>query len=495
MKRTRTIRFRLSMALLQVFVLIAMLALVSLWRLSDYHRTADDIHDRYLPGTQVLGDLSTLTADFRTLEAAALLSATEAGRRADRTEIDKIDNRIADLLASYDESPPPEALLPFYRSFTDLWRDYRALAAQTLALAGTQPDKAVALFRSGSHDAYEAAADALWILAARNRMAADEASRRTERSYEQALWLTIAGTVLGGVVLLGGIIHIRRAILLPLARLATAMRRLAANDMEIGPLETSRGDEIAEMAQAVEIFRQNAVALTEKLAQEQRLAELQRNVVAMASHEFRTPLTIIDGHAQRLINRRDKSNAAEVDERAGKIRQAVARMTGVIGSLIESARLIDAPEADFALFDLAELLAEACQFHRDMASHARIVEQISGPLMMNGDSKLMFQLFSNLLSNATKYSSEDGTVRIEAERRCDELAVRIADQGVGIPAEDRDRVFERYFRGSNVAGTVGTGIGLHLVRIILDLHGGEIAVESREGEGTLFTVSLPGAAL
>ena len=492
MKRARTIRFRLSLALLQVFSLIAVVALVSLWRLTDYHRTAEDIHDRYLPATQFLGDLSPLTSEFRAFEAEALLSATVAERQATKTEIDKIDSRIADVLAAYEELPPPPALLSYYRSFTDKWRDYRTIATRTLSLAERNPAAAAASFRGDSFDAYGAAADALWVLNERNRLAVAEASRRTEISYEQALWLSVAGILLGGLILLVGAIHIRRSIMVPLSRLAKAMRHLAAEDMEFGRLDTGRGDQIGEMAQAVEVFRQNAIALNEKREQEQRLAEMQRNFVAMASHEFRTPLTVIDGHAQRLINRLDKADAAEVSERAGKIRQAVARMSGVIGSLIESARLIDAPDASFSQFDLGPLLAEVCQFHRDMAPRARIEDRIAAEAMpMLGDPRLIFQLFSNILSNAAKYSPDEGVIEVEAERRGEKLAVSVKDQGLGIPAEDRERLFERYFRGSNVSGTVGTGIGLHLVRIVLDLHGGEIVVESREGEGARFTVFLP----
>ena len=491
MRQSRTIRFRLSLALLQVFLLIAGLALVSLWRLTDYHRTAGDIHDRYLPATQFLGDLSTLTSEFHALEAMALLPAADPDRRTDHSEIDNIDLRIADDLASYEAVPPQPDILPLYQDFADKWRTYRGLAGQTLTLTQTRPAEAAAFFRGASRQAYDAAADALWLLSQQTRLAADTASRRTELSYGQALWLTIAAIGLGGLILLGGIVHIRRTILLPLARLSRAMRQLAASDMEIG-LEQDRGDEIGDMAQAVGIFRQNAITLNEKLAQEKKLAEMQSNFFSMASHEFRTPLTIIDGHAQRLINRQDRIEEGEIAERSGKIRQAVARMTGVIGTLIDSARLMEAPEAQFSRFDLTPLLREVAQLYRDMTPRVRIVEEIpDGALAMTGDPKLIFQLFSNILSNAVKYSGDSGTIRIQAEERGDKLVVGIVDEGVGIPAEDLDRLFERYFRGSNVSGMVGTGIGLHLVRVVLDLHGGDIAVESKVGEGARFTVSLP----
>ena len=190
MKQARTIRFRLLLVLLQVFVLIAVLALISIWRLTDYHRTAGDIHDRYLPATQYLGGLSTLTSEFRAFEAAALLSTGAAERQSDKAELEKIDSRIADELAAYDELPSPEALQPFYRAFTEKWRAYRIIAERTLTTAEANPTAAATLFRGASFDAYGAAADALWVLNEHNRLAAVAASRRTEVSYAQALWLS-----------------------------------------------------------------------------------------------------------------------------------------------------------------------------------------------------------------------------------------------------------------------------------------------------------------
>src|SRR5690348_18271489 len=133
------------------------------------------------------------------------------------------------------------------------------------------------------------------------------------------------------------------------------MRRLAGNDTDIDVPATARQDEIGAMAKAAVVFRNNAIALMrsqdtlsrqaamleEQLAQEQRLALLQRNFVSMASHEFRTPLTIIDGHAQRLIKTRETLPPAETGERAGKIRAAVLRLTHLIDNLLNSARLFD----------------------------------------------------------------------------------------------------------------------------------------------------------
>jgi signal transduction histidine kinase len=287
------------------------------------------------------------------------------------------------------------------------------------------------------------------------------------------------------------------------------MHGLAGKDLDVDIPGVGRDDEIGEMARAVVVFRdalidvaisQRALAdqaslLAEKLAAEQRLTQLQRNFVSMASHEFRTPLTIIDGQAQRLINTKDRLGPDDVAGRAGKIRGAVLRITSVIDNLIGSSRLFDG-EAKLYFhpteLDLRALLREVCRLHREVVPRAQIFEAYgTPPLPIRGDQKLLFQAFSNLLSNAIKYSPDGSLIKISATAEPGWISVAIEDRGVGIPEKDVERLFERYFRGSNVSGIVGTGVGLYLVKTVIDLHGGEIAVESREGKGSRFTVRLP----
>ena len=235
--------------------------------------------------------------------------------------------------------------------------------------------------------------------------------------------------------------------------------------------------------------------LEEQLAQEQRVALLQRNFVSMASHEFRTPLTIIDGHARRLMKMKDTVAPAEIEERAGKVRAAVLRVTHLIDNLLNSARVFDGgAELYFqpVEMDIAALLNEVTQLHREMVPGAKISVHFAGtPILMIGDPKLLFLAFSNLLSNAIKYSPDGGTIEVDAAIVGDEVVIAVADRGIGIPAGDLDRVFERYHRGSNVSGIVGTGVGLHLVKMVVDLHGGTVVVNSQEGEGSCFTIHLP----
>jgi len=103
----------------------------------------------------------------------------------------------------------------------------------------------------------------------------------------------------------------------------------------------------------------------------------------------------------------------------------------------------------------------------------------------------LFQVFSNLLSNAIKYSTGGGIIEVETASEADEVMVAIVDHGIGVPPQDLDHLFERYHRGSNVSGIVGTGVGLYLVKMAVELHRGSIEVASREGEGARFTIRLP----
>jgi signal transduction histidine kinase len=111
--------------------------------------------------------------------------------------------------------------------------------------------------------------------------------------------------------------------------------------------------------------------------------------------------------------------------------------------------------------------------------------------MVYGDASLLGQVFGNLLSNAVKYSPDAGLIQVGAAQDGSQTVVVIEDRGIGIPETEQEHVFERYYRGSNTSGIVGSGVGLSLVRTIIELHKGSVALDSREGEGSRFRVQLP----
>jgi signal transduction histidine kinase len=510
MQQPQSIRFHLTAVFLLFFLLVVVLGWFSIWRLSNFSRMSADVAEVWLPNTRALGDLNNFTSDFRAIEGSNLLTGEPSELAETERQMSDLDRAIAQAERNFERIRRDQAENELYGSFKRQWNEYRAVVNQIVALSrGNRKAEAVALYGGVSRAAYGAASDTLGRLTDKAVADAQAASDRLSVAYRQAFWLIVLGIGIAGVMVVAALVHVRRSISAPLLQLAERMRLLAANNTDIDIPETGRRDEIGKMAQATVVFRNNAIELMrsqrtlarqaalleEQLAHEQRLALAQRNFVSMASHEFRTPLTIIDAHARRLEKSREAVSAHEIGERAGKIRAAVLRLTHLIDNLLSSGRLIDGgAELYFepAELDLAALLREVCQLHREMVPAAEIVERFGDkPMPLVGDAKLLFQLFGNLIANAVKYSPQGGVIVVEAASTADEATVSVIDHGIGIPAADLGRLFERYHRGGNVSGIVGTGVGLYLVKTAVDLHKGRIAVASEENSGSRFTVSLP----
>jgi two-component system, OmpR family, sensor kinase len=510
MKRMRSITVRLSLAFMLLFLVAILLGAFGIGSLSYFNEAASQVRDRWLPSTGALGDLNNHTSDFRGIEAAAVLAVTQSEIVASSREMQQLDRSISASEDDYRQIPHDGAEDALYASFAADWDHYRRQVAtsQALARAGDRA-AAIALYSGASKTAYDAASDALDALTAHNLAGARRASLRESIAYRRAQWLILITIGLAGVAAAGAMVYVRRSISAPILDLAERMHRLAANDTGIDTQSTERHDEIGEMARAVVVFRNNAIELMnsrigleqqatmlrERLAEEQRLMLLQRNFISMASHEFRTPITIIDGHAQRLIAMKERLSPNDLAERAHKIRNAARRMTHLIENLIDSMRVIDGDVKLYfhpAIIDIAALLQEVCQLQREIAPQAQILEgfRLHTPTIV-GDANLLFQVFNNLLSNAIKYSPSGGLIKVVLEPQESWVTVSMQDSGIGIPNSDRPRLFERYYRGSNASGMVGTGLGLYFVKTVVELHGGQVTVDSREGEGSCFQVRLP----
>jgi two-component system, OmpR family, sensor kinase len=511
--KTHSIKY----SLYSVFVLFTFLVfgfgMFSIDRLRDFNAVSADIRDRWLPNTRFLGDLNNYTSDFRAAEGSRLIASTSAQIAANAGEVKELDRQIALAAQGYERVYHGNQERAEYARFKEDWNEYRAMADHIFRLAaGGRANEAASAYMTVSRRTYDRASDALGLLTDHNVVNARNASTVAEKAYREAVLLTSLAIILAALMVAASVFYVRRAISDPLLNLADCMRRVAANAADVEIAGTERRDEVGEMARAVVVFRNNAIDLAisqrglaeqasmlrEKLEQEQRLTQLQRNFVSMASHEFRTPLTIIDGHAQRLIAAEARFQPREISERAGKIRGAVLRMTSLIEGLLGSSLLEGKVELYFhpAEFDLAELLHEVCHLHREISPRSQIYERLGdAPLPTLGDRKLLFQVFSNLLSNAIKYSPDGGLIKVCAASTEGGIAVSVADHGLGIPKTDLERLFERYYRGSNVSGIVGTGIGLHFVKMVTELHKGRITAESEEGKGSRFVVWLPRAGV
>jgi two-component system OmpR family sensor kinase len=513
MKRLHSIRGRLGLVFTFLFALLIVVGLSALGALRQFNEVSAQIRERWLPSSHALVDLNNCTSDFRAAEASLLLARNAEEFAATVRERMRLDHSIAAAEQAYRRVYHDPDELRVYERFEAEWLEYHALVARSERLLGADGRaEAMRQYATVSKVAYDAASDTLDVISDRNAALARAASGRADHAYVRANQQIALTIMFAALLVVGAMLYVSRSISAPLLDLAGRMHRLATNETTVQLTGMHRRDEIGEMARAVVVFRENAIDLAasrkglsqqasmlqEKLAEEQRLAALQRNFVSMASHEFRTPLSIIDGHAQRLISMRERCGATEVAERAGKVRNAVGRMIELMDNLIGSGRLIDAELELYyhaALADLRPMLREVCHVQRELSPGLQILEVLtSGPLWVFGDVSLLSQVFGNLLSNAVKYSPNGGLIKLRAYLEQDEAVITVEDQGLGIPNRDKLRIFERYYRGSNTAGIGGTGVGLHLVKLMVDLHHGAIEVQSVEGGGSRFTVRLPSHA-
>jgi signal transduction histidine kinase len=511
--KRRSIRVLLSAASLLFLMQVIGLGIFSIQRLSDVNRVSEEIRSQWLQDTRLLGDLNNYMSDYRTGEGTHLLSNTSLELAASEKEIAALDATVTRAQQEYEALRHDDSEERLYQDFAQQWATYKAIARQVLTLSHSGgKTEAVAMYMTTSRHAFDSASDTLGHLTDQTVTKARNARERADRTYLRDRQLIVTAMVVAACLVVATIIYITRSVSGPLLGLARRMHALAAHDTDVQIPGVRRADEIGEMARSVVVFRDNAIALVksqhrlieqaaaleETLDNERRLTAQQRNFVTMTSHEFRTPLTVIDAQAQRLIKLKDRLSPEDLLERARRIRSAVLRLTGIMDSLLGASRLFDGQAVYHPSdFDPASLLHDVCQLHRDTTRGADIREQIADlPTNTRGDPTLLFAMFSNLLSNAIKYSAAGSPIQVSARAASDEeWTVEVRDYGMGIAERDRAHLFERYFRGTNVTSIAGSGVGLHLVALVLSLHGGDIEVDSREGVGSTFTVRLPRSAL
>jgi PAS domain S-box-containing protein len=241
--------------------------------------------------------------------------------------------------------------------------------------------------------------------------------------------------------------------------------------------------------------RQKAeITALEAWEKERELSELKSRIITTISHEYRTPLTTIQGSAEILENYSDRLSPERQLLHLQRIQTSVKHMT----KLVNDALFIGKAEADKLEFNPTLLDLE--QFCRELVEEMRSDARRQTTIILNSrgncanaclDEKLLRQILSNLLSNAIKYSPQGSTIRFDLECVDEIVQFRIQDSGIGIPEADFSSLFESFHRASNVGTIPGTGVGLAIVKKCVDLQGGEITVKSAVDVGTTFTVTLP----
>lgn len=265
----------------------------------------------------------------------------------------------------------------------------------------------------------------------------------------------------------------------------------------------SEGKIIAYEGNVVEITerKQAEVDIRKSLEKEKELNQLKSRFVSMISHEFRTPLTTILASAESLERYDQKWPQSKKLTYLRQIQTTVHHITTLLNDVL----LIGRAEAERLPFNPAPLdlvlfcrtLVEEMQLflsdHHtlDLKLPERGPEGDLESLMVTMDEKLLRHIFGNLLSNAIKYSPHGGQVEFKLTYTSDNAIFSVADQGIGIPPEEQRHLFVSFHRAKNVGTIPGTGLGLAIVKRSVDIHRGQITVESQLGVGTIFTVTLP----
>jgi two-component system, OmpR family, phosphate regulon sensor histidine kinase PhoR len=283
----------------------------------------------------------------------------------------------------------------------------------------------------------------------------------------------------------------------PVRAVASGASQVAGGDLSVrlppkGPAEVR---ELTRSFNAMaEGLRGGRAELEEQNAKLRESERMKTELINIVSHELRTPLASVLGFTSLLLKR--DFDPATRRHYLGIVDAQARRLAALLEDFLDVQRMEQTGiELAEQKVDLAELLEEQAQLYAQQSpTHEVRVEVPERPLPVQGDANRLAQVVGNLLSNAIKYSDEGSVVALTAERNGNDVRMTVRDQGRGIPREQQERIFPKFFRGdAGATGITGTGLGLAVSREIVEAHGGTIGFDSASGAGSTFWVKLPGA--
>jgi two-component system sensor histidine kinase KdpD len=220
---------------------------------------------------------------------------------------------------------------------------------------------------------------------------------------------------------------------------------------------------------------------------------LRNSLLSAVSHDLRTPLATIVGASSSLQEDKARLDDAAITSLHKVIFQSSQRMRSLVENILDMARLQSGPvqlRQEWQAFE--EVLGASLQEIKTMAGNRQIISTVPSDLpLLRFDSVLIQRVLINLLENAVKYTPDNGAIYIEARTEGDQVSIKVSDNGVGIPAEERDKIFEKFYRGSSSGSTQGAGLGLSISRTIIEAHQGKISASESAYGGLAIEFSLP----
>ena len=310
------------------------------------------------------------------------------------------------------------------------------------------------------------------LAAAGNQVMVREREEKSRRLDQLEHWIKAAFAAIGMVALCGGWL---------MWQLVAALQRQRTNARTIAAQRDALQQTIHDLHRA------------------QSATETYRNFVSLVSHQFRTPLAVIDSTAQRLMRqaRRNGGDQAEqVLERMGETRHTVEGLTRLLDSVLTSVKLEGGGiQLQARPLNLVELVHHVIDSNKPMLDGRQIgieCQGVAADYACTGDAQLLIHLLHNLLANACKYTPAGSPLDVCLERAGDQLHCSVRDHGPGVDAEELPLLFERFYRSARSNTSEGSGLGLYLARAIARLHGGNLSAFLPQGGGLAFTLDLPG---
>ena len=253
-------------------------------------------------------------------------------------------------------------------------------------------------------------------------------------------------------------------------------------------------EEITNRIKTQSKLRDRESELEKSLAKERELGELKSRFVSMASHEFRTPLSTILSSVSLIGRYTETDQQANRDKHINKVKSSVTHLTGILNDFLSMNKLEEGKiTSNIESFDVIELSKEVVE---ELKTILKINQQIISDCdfsenLVTSDRKILKNILINLISNAIKYSDENGIINYCMKANKTYIEFSVSDNGIGIPDEDQKHLFDRFFRASNVINIEGTGLGLNIVKKYVEILNGEISFTSKLYDGTTFNVKIP----
>jgi len=488
------LRQRIVLTLVAIAAILVIPAVVGLVSLQRLQRITAEIRVRDTGATLALGRLRTAIQELNQAQTNAIALLTDPGGRAelwlrDRDEAVRTSDSLFQVLRA--RPNPGRSYTAAVSSAGARWESLKRIVQREEEILRASPADTSAAYRQNvvtpafrqMDQDLDPISTAIDQEGQEKVLEAQEVSRTARGTALTALAVALALTIIVGSLM-------TRALLRPIQELRRGMAHVAEGDFE-PDVQVPRGrqDEIGDLARS----------FTTMAAQLAELDRLKAEFVSVASHEIKTPLSVIKGYVSLLADGIYGPVSDQQKKTLGSIADQVDRLTRLVHRLLDISRFeAGGGRLEVRRINVRDFLDElTAGFHvlayqNEVKFAVRVADDV--PVNIEGDADRLNEVLGNLLSNAFKFTPSGGTIRVDARRNDGAgVEVEVADTGVGIPPEKLPKVFEKFYQVENEAQprSVGSGLGLAIAREIVEAHGGMIGATSQVGKGTTFRVVLP----